>query len=59
MDAATGNILWSFASGGHVLDGPAIAGGFVYWGAGYSKTLPGQADKVYAFTVPGKPREQF
>ncbi len=59
LDAATGKILWSFASGGHVLDGPSIAGGFVYWGAGYSKTLPGQADKVYAFTVPGKPGEQF
>ena len=56
LDAATGKILWSFAGGGAVLDGPSIAGGFVYWSAGYSKTPPGN-DKVYAFTVPREARE--
>jgi hypothetical protein len=35
LDAATGRILWSFASGGSVASGPAIAGGMVFWGSGY------------------------
>ena len=48
LDAATGKILWSFVGGGAVLDGPSIVDGFVYWGAGYSKTPPG-THMVYAF----------
>jgi len=35
LDAATGKILWSFASGGSVASGPAIADGMVFWGSGY------------------------
>lgn len=35
LDAATGSILWSYASGGSVNAGPAIANGMVYWGSGY------------------------
>ena len=35
LDTITGNILWSFESGGSVLDGPSIVGGTVYWGSGY------------------------
>ena len=35
LDAGTGRILWSFASGGSVASGPAIADGMVYWGSGY------------------------
>ena len=55
LDARTGTILWSFASGGSVTGGAAIAGGSVYWGSGYCGTgcigtgpLTNN-DKVYAF----------
>jgi polyvinyl alcohol dehydrogenase (cytochrome) len=55
LDAKTGTILWSFASGGSVTGGAAIAGGSVYWGSGYCGTgcigtgpLTNN-DKVYAF----------
>jgi polyvinyl alcohol dehydrogenase (cytochrome) len=50
LDAATGQILWSFASGTVVHAGPAIASGVVYWGSGYSPTIKG---KMYAFALPG------
>ncbi len=54
LDATTGAVLWSFASGGTVYGGPAIAGGVVYWGCGYPAGrlgfgTPGQ--KLYAFAV--------
>lgn len=39
LDAATGAILWSFASGGSVTGGAAIAGGSLHWGSGYRGTL--------------------
>jgi polyvinyl alcohol dehydrogenase (cytochrome) len=50
LDAATGQILWSFASGSIVHSGPAIVGDTLYWGSGYSPT---EANKLYAFTLPG------
>lgn len=50
LDAATGNILWSFVSGGSVNSGPAIANGIVYWGAGYGHLGLGYPSPVfYAF----------
>ena len=50
MDASTGRILWSFDSGGSVVDGPSIADGMVYWGSGYSHIKPGKGNnKIYAF----------
>jgi polyvinyl alcohol dehydrogenase (cytochrome) len=52
LDAATGKILWSFASGGSVIDGPAIADGVVYWGSGYPKVNGIENNKVYAFSLP-------
>jgi polyvinyl alcohol dehydrogenase (cytochrome) len=53
MDARKGNILWSFDSGGSVVDGPAIADGVVYWGSGYAHIGPGKANnQVFAF-APG------
>jgi polyvinyl alcohol dehydrogenase (cytochrome) len=53
LDAATGAVLWSFVSGGSVNSGPAVAGGTVFWGSGYSKAAQGKAnDKLYAFSVP-------
>jgi polyvinyl alcohol dehydrogenase (cytochrome) len=55
LDAATGQILWRFRSGGSVVSGPAIAGGTIYWGSGYSKFGQGRANnKLYAFTVDGR-----
>ena len=54
LDTITGNILWSFESGGSVLDGPSIVNGTVYWGSGYRKIPPGIGNnKVYAFTLAG------
>jgi polyvinyl alcohol dehydrogenase (cytochrome) len=55
FDARTGAILWSFPSGGSVLDGPAIADGVLYWGTGYSRIRPGIGDnKLYAFSLPDR-----
>ena len=52
LDTNTGKILWNFASGGSVIDGPSIVGDFVYWGSGYSKIPPGIANnKLYAFSL--------
>jgi hypothetical protein len=31
-DAQTGKILWNFASGGSVIDGPSIVDSVLYWG---------------------------
>jgi polyvinyl alcohol dehydrogenase (cytochrome) len=52
LDTRTGGFLWSFASGGSVIDGPSIVDGTVYWGSGYSEIPPGIGNnKVYAFTL--------
>jgi outer membrane protein assembly factor BamB len=49
LDATTGAILWSFASGGEVRSGAAIVGAKVYWGSGYRG---GHNNKLYAFGLP-------
>ncbi len=50
MNAKNGRILWSFDSGGSVIDGPAIADGVIYWGSGYAHISPGKANnQVFAF----------
>ena len=49
LDASTGTILWSFASGGEVRSGAAIVGAKVYWGSGYRG---GENNKLYAFKLP-------
>jgi polyvinyl alcohol dehydrogenase (cytochrome) len=54
LDALIGKILWSFASGGPVIDGPAIVNGVVYWGSGYRIGTGGNNDKRYAFSVSGR-----
>ena len=51
LDAATGKILWSYASGGSVIDGPAIVDGVLYWGSGYPRGRDIPNNKLYAFTV--------
>jgi polyvinyl alcohol dehydrogenase (cytochrome) len=55
LDAKTGAVLWSFQAGGTVYGGPAVAGGVVYWGAGYPLGRLGfgtSAKKLYAFAPP-------
>jgi polyvinyl alcohol dehydrogenase (cytochrome) len=53
LDAATGNIKWSFASGGSCNSGAAISNGVVYWGSGYSNFGLGTPNnKFYAFGLP-------
>lgn len=50
LDAASGAVLWSFASGGGCLSGAAISNGQVFWGSGYSNfgfSTPN--NKLYAF----------
>jgi polyvinyl alcohol dehydrogenase (cytochrome) len=54
LDTKNGEILWNFASGGSVIDGPSIVDGTVYWGSGYKNISPGVGNnKVYAFTLTG------
>ncbi|HEX4984160.1 MAG TPA: PQQ-binding-like beta-propeller repeat protein [Ilumatobacteraceae bacterium] len=53
LDAATGTMLWSFASGGSCLSGAAISNGTLYWGSGYSNFGAGTPNnKLYAFGLP-------
>jgi polyvinyl alcohol dehydrogenase (cytochrome) len=50
MSGATGEILWSFESGGSCLSGAAISKGMVFWGSGYSNFGGGTPNNVlYAF----------
>ena len=52
MDSATGKILWNYASGGSCNSAPAVAGGNVYWGSGYSNFGGGTGNnKLFAFSV--------
>jgi polyvinyl alcohol dehydrogenase (cytochrome) len=50
LNAQSGAILWSFFSGGSVVDGPSIAAGTVYWGSGYSSGTDN--NKLFAFSLP-------
>jgi len=54
LNAATGAVLWSFASGGSCLSGAAISDGMLFWGSGYSNFGFGTPNnKLYAFGLPG------
>jgi polyvinyl alcohol dehydrogenase (cytochrome) len=53
LDAATGAILWRFAAGASVNAGPAVVGGSVYWGAGYSRGGGSASNQFYAFDLDG------
>ena len=55
MDAATGQIKWTYASGSSCLGGAAIAAGTVYWGTGYRAFAPltTAGEKLFAFTPDG------
>lgn len=56
MNAATGKILWSYASGGSCASGAAIVDGTVYWGTGYQLFPPYTTNnnKFYAFSLGGQ-----
>ena len=54
LETTTGNILWNFASGGTVIDGPSIVDGVLYWGSGYRSIAGTGNNKVYAFTLGGE-----
>jgi polyvinyl alcohol dehydrogenase (cytochrome) len=53
LNAASGQVLFSFPSGGSVIDAPSIVAGTVYWGSGYRHLAPGTGNnRVYAFALP-------
>jgi polyvinyl alcohol dehydrogenase (cytochrome) len=55
LNAETGAVLWSFASGGSCLSGAAISNGMVFWGSGYSNFGFGTPNnKLYAFSLAGQ-----
>jgi polyvinyl alcohol dehydrogenase (cytochrome) len=56
LDAATGNVLWSYASGASVYSGAAVVDGVVYWGSGYPSSrlrlgTSGAPAQLYAFEL--------
>jgi len=53
LDATSGKILWNFASGGTVIDGPSIVDSTLYWGSGYREIAGTGNNKVYAFALAG------
>ena len=57
MNAATGSILWSFASGANCNGGATIVDGMVFWGTGYDAFAASggnSAQALYAFGLPRK-----
>jgi len=50
LRADTGEIIWSFASGGSVLSAPTIIDGTLYWGSGSFYGVDN--DELYAFALP-------
>ena len=52
LDATSGKILWSFNTGGSVMDGPSIVDGVLYWGSGFPNGGSTNNNKVYAFSLP-------
>jgi polyvinyl alcohol dehydrogenase (cytochrome) len=55
IDAATGDVRWSFQTPGASVAGPSVTGGTVFWGDGYHNFLggPTHANVLYAFAAPG------
>ncbi len=49
FDALTGNILWTYNTGGNLESAPAIYNDTLYWGAGFRTPKGG---KLYAFSIP-------
>lgn len=55
LDAGTGEVKWSFASGASCLGGASIVDGTVFWGTGYRSFAPltTAGNKLFAFALPG------
>jgi polyvinyl alcohol dehydrogenase (cytochrome) len=53
LNAATGDMLWRYPSGGSCLSGAAISRGAVYWGSGYGR-FGTPNNKLYAFELAPK-----
>jgi polyvinyl alcohol dehydrogenase (cytochrome) len=53
LDAVTGAILWTYASGGSVNAGAAVSDGSVYWGSGYVRGGGTPNNRLYGFSLPG------
>ena len=51
IDAASGEILWRFPSGGSVNGGAAVVDGVVYWGSGYGLWGGRSNNRFYAFEI--------
>jgi polyvinyl alcohol dehydrogenase (cytochrome) len=51
LDAASGDILWSFPSGGSVNGGAAVVDGVVYWGSGYGLWGGRSNHRLFAFEL--------
>jgi polyvinyl alcohol dehydrogenase (cytochrome) len=51
LNGRTGEILWTFASGGSCLSGAAISEGRLFWGSGYS-LFGTPNNKLYSFGLP-------
>jgi polyvinyl alcohol dehydrogenase (cytochrome) len=56
LDADTGSILWRWSAGASVNAGPAVVGGTVFWGSGYSRSgVEGSGNnRFFAFSIDGK-----
>ncbi|MGA2535660.1 MAG: PQQ-binding-like beta-propeller repeat protein, partial [Terracidiphilus sp.] len=58
LDAATGKVLWNFASGSSTIAGAAVSDGSVYWGTGYTHLgvpgITGGNNTFYAFKIGAK-----
>jgi polyvinyl alcohol dehydrogenase (cytochrome) len=52
LNAASGQILWSFNTGGSVMDGPSIVDGVLNWVCGFPNGGSTNNNKVYAFSLP-------
>ncbi len=48
FDSSTGNILWTYNTGGQLDSAPAIYNDTLYWGAGFQSPTSG---KLYAFSI--------
>jgi polyvinyl alcohol dehydrogenase (cytochrome) len=64
LGTRTGQIKWTFPSGGAVWSGAAIVNGTVYWGSGYDTLARGMHyngnnDKFYAFALNGPSKQRF
>jgi polyvinyl alcohol dehydrogenase (cytochrome) len=55
LNAETGEILWSYESGGSVITGPTIVDGVLYWPYGYRRRGTGSpGNEVLAFSDGGR-----